>query len=172
MDRRGIQQQRLALEADLAHRQAEALVDQPLRQSGVVEQIRQRFAGRLAAMEFDQTRVGQQYLATPIHRQHRIAHRGEQRIELQAPTLAGQDVHQLHRLHALHPQQGIVEFVEHRLAKGRRVDVDVRRDHLHRVEVEVARPKQRQDFLGDADTIGESDVDTHDGPFSCFLQGK
>ncbi|MOA62651.1 hypothetical protein D3C78_1881400 [compost metagenome] len=53
-DRRGFQQQRLALETDLAHRQAKALVDEGLGQVRLGEQTRQRLTGRLAAQQADQ----------------------------------------------------------------------------------------------------------------------
>ncbi|MNQ76419.1 hypothetical protein D3C85_912620 [compost metagenome] len=162
-DGRSVQQQGLALETHLAHRQAEALVDQRLPQVCLGEQLRQRFAGRIAPAQADQRGVGQQHMAARVHRQHRVAHGRQQRIQLHSPVLAGQQVHQLHGLHAVHSQQGVVEFVQHALGQGRRVDVDVGRDHLHRVQVEVARAEQRQDFLGDADAVDEGDVDSHGG---------
>ncbi|MCY1511144.1 hypothetical protein D9M68_455410 [compost metagenome] len=162
-DGRGVQQQGLALEAHFAHGQAEALVDQGLRQVRPGEQAGQGFPRRLATVEPDQGRVGQQHLAAGVHRQHRVADGSEQGVELQVPALAGEDVHQLHRLHAVDPQQGVVEFVQHGPGQGRRVDVDVGRDHFHRVQVEVARAEQRQDFLGDADAVDEGDVDSHGG---------
>ncbi|MNP54783.1 hypothetical protein D3C76_1493690 [compost metagenome] len=114
-DRRGFQQQRLALQAHLAHRQAKAFVDQGLRQVGFGEQPGQRLTGRFATDEADQRRIGQQHMATGVHRQYRIAHRREQGFQLQVPALAGEKVDQLHRLDPDHSQQGVVKFVQHGL---------------------------------------------------------
>ncbi|MNC68087.1 hypothetical protein D3C75_1186420 [compost metagenome] len=77
------------------------------------------------------------------------------------PTLSGKNVDHRHRLHATHAQQRIAQFLEHLRAQGRCIDVDVGRDHFHRIQVEVASTEQGQDFLGDADSIDEADVDTH-----------
>jgi hypothetical protein len=63
-----------------------------------------------------------------------------------------------------------VQFFEHGGAEGRGVDVDVRRDHLHRIQVEVAPTEQGQDFLGDADAVDEADVDAH-GAVQCLECG-
>ncbi|MNM92038.1 hypothetical protein D3C81_1043570 [compost metagenome] len=114
-DGRGFQQQRLALEAHLAHGQAKALVDQGLGQVRLGKQPRQRLTGRLAADEADQGGVGQQHMAAWVHRQHRVTHRRQQRLQLQAPAMARQKVDQLDCPHTDHPQQRIVEFVQHRL---------------------------------------------------------
>ncbi|MNG38432.1 hypothetical protein D3C84_1261420 [compost metagenome] len=54
-------------------------------------------------------------MAAGVHRQHRVAHRGKQGIQLQVPALAGEDVDKLHGPHAIHSQQGVVEFVQHGL---------------------------------------------------------
>ncbi len=42
-----------------------------------------------------------------------------------------------------------------------RVDVDVRRIDLHRHDVELPGGQDRQNLVGDADPVGEGDVDTH-----------
>ncbi|MNH14407.1 hypothetical protein D3C77_200960 [compost metagenome] len=54
-------------------------------------------------------------MATGVHRQYRIAHRREQRLQLQVPALAREKVYKLHRLDPDHPQQGIIKFVQHSL---------------------------------------------------------
>ncbi|MNE82244.1 hypothetical protein D3C80_1789540 [compost metagenome] len=79
-----------------------------------------------------------------------------------------EEVDQLDRLDPDHPQQRVVEFVEHALGQGRGVDVHVGRDHLHRIQVEVARPQQCQDFLSDTHSVNEGDVDSH----GDFLLGQ
>ena len=35
------------------------------------------------------------------------------------------------------------------------------RDHFYRIQIEIAPTEQGQDFLGDADAVDETDVDTH-----------
>lgn len=61
----------------------------------------------------------------------------------------------------MHLQQRAAQLFEYLGAQGRRVDIDVWRYHLHRIEVQITPAKQRQDFLGDADAIDEADVDAH-----------
>ncbi|MNC40158.1 hypothetical protein D3C75_888500 [compost metagenome] len=75
--------------------------------------------------------------------------------------MAGEEVDQCHLLHAVHVHQGSVEFVQHHRGQGWGIDVDVGRNHLHRIKIEVARPKQREDFLSDTDTVDKVDVDSH-----------
>ena len=83
-------------------------------------------------------------------------------VATSAPAvLAGQNVHHLDALHTVHLQQRPAQLLEHRGAQGRCIDVDVWRYHLHRIEVQIASAKQRQDFLGDADAVDEADVDAH-----------
>ena len=55
-------------------------------------------------------------------------------------------------------------------AQGRRVDVDVGRHHLHRIQVEIAPTEQGQDFLGNADAVDEADVDTHGADFDSAMR--
>ena len=136
-DRRCIQQQALAIELHLAHRQVEVVVEQ--------------------------RRVGQQHLASAVHRQYRVAHGREQGVELQVSALAGEDIDHFHRLHAAHLEQRIVQLFEHGGAERGSVDVDVRWHHFHGIEVEVAGTEQGQDFLGDADAVDKADVDAHGG---------
>lgn len=61
----------------------------------------------------------------------------------------------------MHLQQRAAQLLEHGGAQGRCVDIDVWRYHLHRIEVQITPAKQRQDFLGDADAVDETDVDAH-----------
>jgi hypothetical protein len=75
--------------------------------------------------------------------------------------LARQDVNDCHRFHPAHLEQRTAQFIEHLGAERRCVDVDVRRHHLHSIEVEVAPTQQRQNFLGDADAVDKGDVDAH-----------
>ena len=159
----GVQQQRLAAQHHLAQGQAKALVQQLGGQFAVIEEFGQGVAGALPG-QGGKGRIGQQDAALAVHRQHRIGHGGEQSVELQGAALAGQDVHHPHRLHPHHGQQGGAQFFKHRRAQGRRIDVDVGRHHLHGVQVEIAGTEQRQDFLGDADTINERHMDTHGNP--------
>ena len=166
-DRRGIEQQGLAHECHFAQRQAEALLDQRILQGFIVEQAGQPLAGRVASAALAEGRVGQQHQALAVHRQHRIGHRRQQRIELQAAALAGKDVDHGHRLHATDAQQRCAQFLQHFGTEGRRVDVDVRRHHFHRVQVQVAPAQQRQHLLGDADTVDEGDVDAHAGTWTA-----
>ncbi|MNF89859.1 hypothetical protein D3C84_723990 [compost metagenome] len=77
------------------------------------------------------------------------------------PALTGQDVDHRHRLHTAHAEQRITQLFENFRAQGRGVDVDVGRDHFHRIQIEIAPTEQGQDFLGDADAVDEADVDTH-----------
>ncbi|MCY1415060.1 hypothetical protein D9M71_305280 [compost metagenome] len=163
-DRHRVEEQGLAAETDLVHRQAEMMGDQGALQVGIVEQGGQRFTGRFAAAQGDQRRVGQQHMTTVIHRQHRVGTGGQQGVQLQAPALPRKDVDQGHGLHAAHIKQGFAQLFEHLGAEGRRIDVDVGRDHLHGVQVETASTEQGQHFLGDADAVDEGDVDAHDGP--------
>ena len=162
-DRRGVEQQALTVDGDLAQRQAKAIFEQRVEQAGIIEQRRDAFARRLATVQRDQRRVGQQHLAGAVEGQHRVGHRREQGVELQVPTLAGEDVDHRYRLDAAYPEQRIFQFFEHLRAQGRRVDVDVRRNHLHRIQIEIAPTEDSQDFLGDADAVDEADVDTHGG---------
>ncbi|MCY1370995.1 hypothetical protein D9M69_581200 [compost metagenome] len=77
------------------------------------------------------------------------------------PALAGQDVDHRHRLHATHAEQGIAQFLENLRAQRRGVDINIGRDHFHRIQVQIAPAEQGQDFLGDTDAVDEADVDTH-----------
>jgi len=160
-DRRGIEHQRMAVECDFAQWQAKAVFQQHVEQSGVGEQLADAFAGRFMAVQGHQCRVGQQHMALAVQRQYRIGHGREQGVELQVAALAGKDVDHCHRLHALDAEQGFAQFVEYLRAQGRGIDVDVGRDHLHRIQVEVTPAEQGQDFLGDADTVDKTDMDTH-----------
>ncbi len=162
-DRCGVEQQALAIELHFAHGQVEVVVQQGLEQVVVAEQLAHRAAGRFAPAQGDQCRVGQQHLAGAVHGQHRITHGRQQGVELQVTALAGQNVDHLHRLHAVDLEQRIVQFFEHGRAQGRCVDVDIGRNHLHRIEVEVTGTEQGQDFLGDTDAVDEADVDAHGG---------
>ena len=103
-------------------------------------------------------------MTTFIHRQHRVGTGGEQGIQLQAPALPRKDVDQGHRLHATHAEEGFAQLLQDFGAEGRGIDIDVRRHHLHGVEVEAASAQQGQDFLGDADAVDEGDVDAHRWP--------
>ncbi|MNL13772.1 hypothetical protein D3C87_1346910 [compost metagenome] len=160
-DRRGVEQQSLAVDGDLAQRQTEAMFEQGVEQRGIIEQFRDTLAGRFATVQRDQRRVGQQHLAGTVEGEHRVGHRRQQRIELQMPTLAGEDVDHGHSLDAEHAEQRIFKLFEHLRAQGRGIDVDVGRDHLHRIQIEIAPTEDSQDFLGDADAVDEADVDTH-----------
>ncbi|MNH07538.1 hypothetical protein D3C79_669320 [compost metagenome] len=179
-DRRGIEQQRLAVESHFAQGQVEALFDQGFKQARIAKQVGHRTVGRLLAAQRHQRRVGQQYMAGAVQGQYRIAHGREQGIELQVTTLAGEDVDHLYGLHAMHVEQRVVQLFEHVGAEGRGVDVDVRRHHLHGVQVEVAGAEQGQHFLGDADAVDETDVDAHGGgvqgcrrrPVCCSAQSR
>ena len=141
----------------------EVVVQQGLQQVGIVKQFAHRAPGGFAAAQGDQRRVGQQHLACAVDRQHRVAHGGEQGVELQVAALAGEDVDHVHRLHTMDFEQCVVELFEHRRAEGRGVDVDVWRDHFHGIQVEVAGTEQGEDFLGDTDAVDEADVDAHGG---------
>ncbi|MNQ65861.1 hypothetical protein D3C85_803300 [compost metagenome] len=132
-------------------------------QGRIGKQLTERQPFRFTLAEGDQRRVGQQHAAGAIHCQHRVGHRREQSIELQAPALAGKDVDDGHRLHAAHPEQRLAQLVEHRGAESRCVYVDVRRHHLHRIQVEIAPAEQGQDFLGDTNAVDKADVDAHVG---------
>ncbi|MNE07958.1 hypothetical protein D3C80_1005990 [compost metagenome] len=160
-DRRGIEQQGLAVDNDLAHGQAKAVLEQGVEQAGVSEQVADRFAGRLTAVQGDQGRIGQQYMACAVQGQYRVGHGGQQGIELQVPTLPGEDVYHGHGLHAAHAEQGVAQLFEYLRAEGRRIDIDVGRHHFHGIQVEIARTEQGEYFLGDADAVDEADVDTH-----------
>lgn len=151
----------MAVQLHFAHGQVEVVVQQRLQQRGIAKQLTHRAPGRFAAAQFDQRRVGQQHQACAVHRQHRVAHGGQQGIELQVAALAGEDVDHVHRLHAVYFEQRVVQFFKYGGAEGGGVDVDVRRDHLHGVQVEVAGTEQGEDFLGDADAVDEADVDAH-----------
>ena len=160
-NRRGIEHQRLAVERHFAQRQAKAVFQQHIEQAGVAEQLADAFTGGVTAIQRDQRRVGQQYVATAVQRQYRIGHGGEQGVELQVAALAGKDIDHPHRLHAVDPKQRFAQLVEHLRAEGRGVDVDVGRHHLHGIQVEITPAEQRQNFLGDADTVDKTDMDTH-----------
>jgi hypothetical protein len=160
-DRRGVQQQGLAVDGDFPQRQTKAVFEQGVEQGRVGKQVGDAFTGRFATVQGDQGRVGQQHLAVAVQCQHRVGHGRQQRVELQVPALAGQDVDHRHRLHAAHAEQGIAQFLEDFRAQGRGVDVDVGRDHFHRIQVQIAPTEQGQDFLGDTDAVDEADVDTH-----------
>ncbi|MNM96229.1 hypothetical protein D3C81_1086970 [compost metagenome] len=161
VDRRCVQQQCLAMQGDFAQRQAEALFDQRAGQDRIIEQFGQRATLGRRVAQMGHRRIGEQYQAVPVDGQHRVAHGREQGVELQAAALAGEDVDHCHFLHAPYLQQRLAQFFEHVGAEGRGVDVDVRRHHLHGIQVEAASAEQRQDFLGDTDSIDEGDVDAH-----------
>ncbi|MCY1404504.1 hypothetical protein D9M71_197130 [compost metagenome] len=163
-DRHRVEEQGLATEADLVHRQAEMVSDQGALQIGIVEQRGQRFTGRFAPAQGDQRRVGQQHMTSVIHRQHRVGTGCQQRVQLQAPALPRKDVDHGHRLHAAHTEKRLAQLLQHLGAEGWRIDVDVRRHHLHGVQIETASTEQGQHFLGDSDAVDEGDVDAHDGP--------
>ncbi|MCY1372122.1 hypothetical protein D9M69_593060 [compost metagenome] len=55
-----------------------------------------------------------------------------------------------------------MEFLEYSLGESWSVDVDVRWNHLHRVQIEIARAQKCQDFLGNTDAIDEGNVNSHD----------
>ncbi|MNH44732.1 hypothetical protein D3C79_1069800 [compost metagenome] len=80
-------------------------------------------------------------MASGVHCQHRVAHGGQQGLQLQAPAVAGQEVDQRHLLHTVHPQQGGIQLIQHDRGQRRGIDIDVGRNHFYRVQVEVARPK-------------------------------
>ena len=75
--------------------------------------------------------------------------------------LARQEVDHLDRAYAPHVEQRLAQFFEYLGTERWRVDIDMRRNHLHGIEVEVAPAEQRKNFLGDADAIDEGDVDAH-----------
>ncbi len=102
----------------------------------------------------------------------RIGHGREQGIELQVPALPGKDVDHRHRLHTTDAEQRIAQFLQHLRAEGRRIDVDVGRNHLHRIQVQVAPTEQRQDLLGDANAVDEADVDTHGTGYGSGREGR
>nr|BFE94753.1 hypothetical protein GCM10020185_52890 [Pseudomonas brassicacearum subsp. brassicacearum] len=157
----GVQQQGLAVEGDFPQRQAKTVLQQGVQQGLVTEQLGHAFPSRFTTVQGNQRRIGQQHLAGTVQGQYRVGHGREQRIELQVPTLARQDVHHGDRLHAAHAEQRLAQLVEHLRAEGRGVDVDVGRHHLHRIQIEIAPTEQGQDFLGDADAVDKTDVDTH-----------
>ncbi|MNI38079.1 hypothetical protein D3C73_922060 [compost metagenome] len=163
-DRHRVEEQGLATEADLVHRQAEMVSDQGALQIGIVEQRGQRFTGRFAPAQGDQRRVGQQHMTSVIHRQHRVGTGCQQRVQLQAPALPRKDVDHGHRLHAAHTEKRLAQLLQHLGAEGRRIDVDVRRHHLHGVQIETAPAQQGEHFLGNSDAVDEGDVDAHDRP--------
>ena len=76
-------------------------------------------------------------------------------------ALAGEDVYYGYALHTVDAKQRFAQLVEHLRAEGRGVDINVGRDHLHRIQIEVTPAQQCQDFLGDADTVDKTDMDTH-----------
>ena len=160
-DRRGIEHQRVAVEGHFAQRQAKAVFQQHVEQAGIAEQLADTFAGRLVAVQRHQRRVGQQHMALAVERQYRVGHGGEQGVQLQVAALAGEDVDHRYRLHAVDAEQRLAQLVEYLRAEGGCVDVDVGRDHLHRIQIEVTSAQQRQDFLGDANTVDKTDMDTH-----------
>ncbi|MNZ91600.1 hypothetical protein D3C78_1105900 [compost metagenome] len=170
-DRCGVQQQGLAIDRDLAQRQAKAVFEQGVEQRRVGKQLGHAFPGRLTAVQGNQCRVGQQDVAGTVEGQHRVGHGRQQCIELQVPTLAGKDVDHGDRLHAAHAEQRIAQLFKHLRAEGRGIDVNVRRDHFHRIQVEVSPAEQGQDFLGNADAVDEADVDTH-GAVSVFCSAE
>ncbi|MNR04501.1 hypothetical protein D3C85_1204670 [compost metagenome] len=160
-DRCGVEQQGLAVDGDFPQRQAKAVFEQGVEQGRVGKQVGHAFTVRFAAVQGDQGRVGQQHLAVAVQCQHRVGHGGQQGVELQVPALAGQDVDHRHRLHATHAEQGITQFLEDLRAQRRGVDINIGRDHFHRIQVQIAPAEQGQDFLGDTDAVDEADVDTH-----------
>ena len=115
----------------------------------------------MLAGQFDQRGISQQYAALAIDRQYRIGHGREQGVELQVAALAWEDVNNCHGLYAVYLEQRLAQLVEHCGAQGRRVDIDVGRHHLYRVQVEIAPAEQGQHFLGDANAIDKGDVNTH-----------
>ncbi|KPZ34702.1 hypothetical protein AN901_203573 [Pseudomonas syringae pv. theae] len=93
--------------------------------------------------------------------QYRVGHCRKQRIQLQMATLAGEDIHHRNGFYATHPKQGVLEFFEHLMAEGRRINVDIGRHHLHGIQIQIAPTQNGQHFLGDTNAVDEADVDTH-----------
>ncbi len=156
-----VDQQRLAVEDDLAHGQAKALFEHRGLQFGRIEQLADGLALRVAAHQANQRGVGHQDLTCAVDRHQRVRHGLQQRIELQASLLTGQHADHLDVLHATHAAQCLAQLVEHVRVDRGRVDIDVGRHHLHGIEVQVARHQQGEHFLGDADTVDEGNVDAH-----------
>ncbi len=131
-------------------------------QTGVAEQLTDRFARRLPADQCNECRVGQQHVPGAVQCQHRIGHGGEQRVQLQVATLTRKDVDHGDRFHTTDPKQRVLELFEHLMAERRRIDVHVGRYHLHRVQIQIASTQNRQHFLGDTDAVDEADMDAHE----------
>ncbi len=91
---------------------------------------------------------------------------------MQVPTLAGEDVDDLHRLHAAYIEQGVVQLLEYIGTQGRRIDVDVGRHHFHGIQVQMTGTEQGQDFLGDTDAVDEADVDAHGALTGLYCRGR
>ena len=160
-DRCGVEHQRVAVEGDFTQWQAEAVLQQHIEQPRVTEQFADTFTGGFMPVQGNQRRVGQQYVARAVQGQYRVGHGGEQSVKLQMAALTGKDVDHRHRLYAIDLEQRLAQLVEHLRAQGRGVDIHVGRDHFHRIQVEVAPAEQRQNFLGDADAVDKTDMDTH-----------
>ncbi|MCY1459846.1 hypothetical protein D9M71_773520 [compost metagenome] len=55
-----------------------------------------------------------------------------------------------------------MEFFEYYLGESWSIDVDIRWNHLHRVQIEIASAQKCQDFLSNAHAIDERNVNSHD----------
>ena len=84
-----------------------------------------------------------------------------ERVEVEPPPRARQHFQLGHREHARHPQQRLAQRRQVVGAECRRLYIDVWRFDLDRRHVERAAGERGEDFLGDADPVGEVDVDAH-----------
>ena len=109
----------------------------------------------------DRRCIGHDHHARGIDRQHRVFLRRQQRVQVQAPPCARQHRHRADRLHACHAQQLAAQLLQPLRVQRGRFEVDVRRLDLDRGHVQRPLRQRGEDFLGDADPVGEEDVNAH-----------
>lgn len=164
--RHALAQVRLAAELQLADRRALAAADERVDQRAVAQQIAQRRAGepRLGQPAGRHRRgVGDDDGAVGIDGEHRVGLRGEQRVQVQPPPRAGQHAERIHREHAGDLAQLGAQLLESARIERWCLDVDMRRLHLDGRHVQRAVGELGKDFLRDADTVGNLDIDAHPG---------
>ena len=164
VQRHALAQVRLAAELQLADRRPVAAADERFGQAFVADQIAQARAdesGFGPAARRHRRGVGDDDAAVGVDREHRVGLRREQSVQVEPPARAGQHAERVDRQHAGHLGQLAAQRVQARRVERRRLDEEMRRLDLDRRHIQRPAGELGEDFLRDADPVGEVNVDTH-----------